>query len=435
MAGCTDVEKAYWQDNFALLEWPAVKEEAEIQLRYQIAGDSVDYTINAVTEQNVLKMQSRVVISAVSHNGNYPDIPAVNLIYDNGVLYCPVKDVINLTKIFEEDIPPELVKAMNKISDSYFYFDFDAYQREALEYDPMMAEIVEYYEQLSKDPINMAKKMISDLINGLPDFTVNMEKNGSTYSLTIDNENAVILLDSLILNVVKNIDGIVKAYPFPDSLKEELLNEIEAEGGAQKLVEEYQDIIAPEIKQAMQSMLDTGQFSFNLDSQYNERDYNINLGLNVEYPELNIFAALVSQGEKISHTLSLPIPAENKRVNVIEFTEEAFATEKVLTVDVTTGEGQVQFHDALPVDVKFDFKVVDGFNYIPAEAVLASLNDILVWNESMKIYYVSTPEGPVILEGEVLKINDKDILYINIWDLMKLGYMIDWFDDFVIIRK
>lgn len=434
ITGCSDIEQAYLDDQIMIMEWPAAQDTSNIQFKLKFGQVDIDYALKLETQQEINQqagdLKATINISGTSNNENYGDLPVVQMIYDRNKIYMKAQDVLRIVDAFNIKLSDKNLKALRDLKDGYFVYDSLAYQEDLLDSDPLLEEMTDMYQQIYADPVKFSRDLLLGFAGAMPDFSTPMFKADNRYILEINNNNAAPLIDSFVESIINNLEGIIKIYPFPESLKEEILAEVKTMD-KELVLNEYREV-APEIK----AVIDMGRFYFYMEGEYNPTDYLQKMELNMEYePFFTLALSMNSVGKKGTDALNIKLPAEEKQVAVESFMEKLMTPEKRLSIDLESGTGLMQYHEAKPIEIQLNIQEYENMEMLPARGVLAALSEVVVWSDNMQISYVSTPDGPIFLEGEILNIEEEELLYISAWELMNLGYDVNWYGNLIIISK
>ena len=427
--GCSEIERAYVKDQLKIMEWPGVEDVTN--LRFAIKADEdidINYTLKMETKvENPVKDGGYKIflnLSGGSNNGKNGVFSNAQLIMDQEKMYLKAKDVLKILRAFEIEIPARYAQALENLGDKFFVFDYVSYQNSI--YEQMLPEYD--FSSMSRtildDPVAFASNLLLGLVDLLPEFTTSMTKEDGYYVVRIDNENAAPLIHSYFESIIRNIEGLIEIFPYPENLKKELLAQIQF-ADKEDIINEYRYFLAPEIEEA----IDMGTVSFIMKALYNPNDYENKMELILEYPEFSMELSIDSLSKKSNQALNLIIPAEEQLVDAVAFIEEQMLPEISLTIDRQTGLGQLSYYGADSNEVQIGVIIFDEEYYgflSPARSVLTALGENVIWQEDLHAAYVSTPYGPVYLDGEIINMDGNDLLYISPWEFIRLGYDIDW---------
>jgi len=223
IVGFASAGASYWQDMKQIYEWNAMESKSEAELNLLIPDMDIDYQfkvyVNSKSSLDDFGSYSEIKIEDVKGNLN---IPVIKMYTDGSDIYI------------NKEVVLALLSAIGMADD---------------------VEIKEEYVMLKNDQVDVDidfKNLLNDMLGFIDKIDLgvdlNMEKEGNTYTLTVESDELVDLLDAYIRYVIENIDEL------PDSLlqgQEIVLTEAEKQEALKEynaFVSQYKDIAKMFIK-------------------------------------------------------------------------------------------------------------------------------------------------------------------------------------------
>ena len=429
LTGCSEVEQAYINDQLETLKWPGTEDLTEIQLKATVEGDKIEMNMKMESKQEISNsLKNFKVVSKLSGSLKVNDelvgaLSDISIIFDQDKMLIKVKDLLSILNTAKIDFNESKIDGLISSPEDYVVLDFMAMQESMLAADPYNSFSYNSaeYQKMMADPLSFTRDFLQGITANLNDFSTPMKKEGNTYTVLINNDNAPMLVKSLVASIINNIEGIIDIYPYPEEMKAEILSSLSTIS-KEEVLKEFNEEIMPGIE----NILGMGKFSISLNEQYNPNDYTKTMKMEMDYPNLAVEFSLDAKGKKVSQGLNIVLPEESKRINAEVLIQKLMTPDKNLVLDVETGQGMLMLYGEEPVEIKFDIQVYKDLEMLPARAVLEAFGENLVWQDDLHAAYISTPHGPVYLEGEILTVNGRDLLYIEPWEFIKVDYNLDW---------
>ncbi|SES81411.1 hypothetical protein SAMN05660297_00568 [Natronincola peptidivorans] len=216
MVGFAPAETSYWEDMKAIYEWDGLEGEAEMQLKVVIPPDvDLHYNVEMYSVSNLKDFVSYMEIVVEDVEG-LQEIPTIKLYTVGTDFYINTDAVLPLLSVMglEETVD---------IQEEYILF------------------------RNTEAPIDMNSKMLQDIIQFIEEMDLGidlgMTKEGNTYTLKLDSDKMIDLLEAYMLYVITNIDKLpaeLMPAEMPELTEEDL----------QEVLELYDTFIAPNIPMA-----------------------------------------------------------------------------------------------------------------------------------------------------------------------------------------
>lgn len=334
MVGFTSVEASYWEEMKEIYEWNAMEGESETELDISIPGMDIDcqYKIYVNSQSNFDDFSSYSEIKVEDVQGQL-NIPVIEMYTYGSDLYINKEAVLSFLSAIGMADGVEIEEEYIMLESGQNDIDIDS---------NMLNDVIEFIDKM-------------DL--GV-DF--NMEKEGNTYTLTLESDELIDLLDAYMRYIIENIDQL------PDSLTQGQEIEI-TEEEKQKALEEYSAFV-DEYKDLARSFIKGSKFY--MQSTFEEGKYSENSQLDVKTPmgELNMNA--VSTTFK-SETSGFELPTSVMKITAEELEQ--------LIMDKIGGDTSVGLKAIIKLDGTYikigpgleegqiSLKVEDGKSYITVE--------------------------------------------------------------------
>ncbi len=284
MVGFTSVEASYWEEMKELYKWDAMEGESEAELDISIPDMDIDcqYKIYINSQSNLDDFSSYSEIKAEDVQGQL-NIPVIEMYTYGSDLYINKEAVLSF------------LSAIGMTDD---------------------VEIEEEYIMLEsgQNDIDIDSNMLNDVIEFIDKMDLgvdfNMEKEGNTYTLTLESDELIDLLDAYIRYIIENIDQL------PDSLTQGQEIEI-TEEEKQKALEEY-SVFVDEYKDLARSFIKGSKFY--MQSTFEEGKYSENSQLDVKTPMGGLNMNVVSTTFK-SETSGFELPTSVMKITADELAQ------------------------------------------------------------------------------------------------------------------
>lgn len=335
MVGFTSVEASYWEEMKEIYEWNAMEGESETELDISIPGMDIDcqYKIYVNSQSNFDDFSSYSEIKVEDVQGQL-NIPVIEMYTYGSDLYINKEAVLSFLSAIGMADGVEIEEEYIMLESGQNDIDIDS---------NMLNDVIEFIDKM-------------DL--GV-DF--NMEKEGNTYTLTLESDELIDLLDAYMRYIIENIDQL------PDSLTQGQEIEI-TEEEKQKALEEYSAFV-DEYKDLARSFIKGSKFY--MQSTFEEGKYSENSQLDVKTPmgELNMNA--VSTTFK-SETSGFELPTSVMKITAEEL--EQLIMDKIggdtsagLKAIIKLDGAYVKFSQSDLEEGQIPLKVEDGKAYITIE--------------------------------------------------------------------
>ena len=332
--GFTSVGASYWEDMKVIYEWDAMEGESEIEIDVSVPDMDIDYQykvyVNSQSSFDDFGSYSEIKVEDVQGK---VDIPVIKMYTDGSDIYINREAVLALLSALNVDdieIDEEYIMLKNDQGD----IDID--------FKNVLNDVIEFV-----DGIDLGV-----------DF--NIEKEGNTYTLTLESDELIDLLDAYMIYSIENIDQLPNSLMqgqeivITEEEKQEALKEYKA------FVDQYKD---------MAKLFIQGS-KFSMQSTFREDKYIENSQLNIKIMgmgEVNVnTAATTSRLKKVD----FEFPTSVKVITTEELAELIMGK-----IGIDTGAQAYISLDGSYVKLnQFDFeegeiplKVEDGKAYITVE--------------------------------------------------------------------
>ncbi|NLJ88345.1 MAG: hypothetical protein GX327_06115 [Epulopiscium sp.] len=277
------------------------------------------------------------------------------------------------------------------------------------------------------------------------------ENGNNKYSLSVNAEETVAVIASLINYTIDNIEKI-EAYSkaslsvLSESEKQALItngitvndlmngiNEMVTDISSNK--EEYKKEINDSLdltKEEVKRLFGNSKIDYSFEKT-SDNKYVGNLNVLVEYKDpdtnKNLFKATLSikNGYYAIDAFSVEAPTENV-ISIKELTEDIYGTNypqynfnQGVMIDLDTGYTVSGFGENV-----VDVKVIDGSSYLPLRAVGELLGEDIKWDNQRKQPYVNAYENAFIyLDAKIIE----DTSFVKLREIEKIGYTVTWDPD------
>ncbi len=429
-SGCSPVEQEFLQKYYELSKWKALQDTTTIHFNAMLIDENLDYSVVMDTYQDIEAKQVKFVISGKSNSDKIPGFDPIEFLFDEEAIYFRGNDIANIANTFQIPLSEKEQRVLAKIKDQHIVLKYSEIEN-MVNSDNLAGNELFSAEMIKQSMFEPEKTygMLLLLPQAFPEFSMGMIREGDTYIININNSNIVDLIDKYALNSIKNIDKLMELSMVNPDLKQSIA-EISPEERA-AMLEEYEKF-APEMKEMLQSKIDLGELKIAVKFEFLPQSAKSNIDISAEYFDLpepvygNIdFDLSINSLAKMKKN-SIAMPEPNKQASAIKVINEMKIPEKKLIIYVDNNERFLQFYDAKPTSLNFGIIFSEDATEIPAVEVLTALNENPVWHDGMKAYYISTPNGPIVIDGQFYDQNGQEKFFISPWELTKLGYNVIW---------
>lgn len=333
-AGYIPAEASYWEGMKEIYEWDAIEGKSEIDL---------NISMNNLNQQYKVKMYS---LSNLEDFSSYMDIQVEDMVGDINI--PNIKMYTHGTDIY---INTEAVKTL--ISNMGI--------NEPVEIDEefIMLKNNEGTVQINTNILKDMIKFIEEMELGIE---LGMTQNGNTYTLELNSDKIVDLLDAYLSYVMNNVDKL------PAGMMPEELTISEEE--KQQAIDTYNNMIAPQI-QMLKGFI-TGSYykqvtTFDKDLLNEESELYITIP---EVEDMNILVKMLSTSKKID-AADIKLPASVKIITEKELNElimksmaNPHTDGKELKVAMDLEGSYFKFDNDNVEEGKIELTVKDGKSYI-----------------------------------------------------------------------
>lgn len=334
MVGFTSVEASYWEEMKELYKWDAMEGESEAELDISIPDMDID-------------CQYKIYINSQSNLDDFSSYSEIKVEDVQGQLNIPVIEMYT----YGSDL------YINKEAVLSFLSAIGMTEGVEIEEEYIMLESGQNDIDIDSNMLNDVIELIDKMDLGV-DF--NMEKEGNTYTLTLESDELIDLLDAYIRYIIGNIDQL------PDSLTQGQEIEI-TEEEKQKALEEY-SVFVDEYKDLARSFIKGSKFY--MQSTFEEGKYSENSQLDVKTPMGGLNMNVVSTTFK-SETSGFELPTSVMKITAEEL--EQLIMDKI-GGDTSAGLKAIIKLDGTYIKIgpgleegQISLKVEDGKSYITVE--------------------------------------------------------------------
>lgn len=271
IVGFTSAGASYWEDMKEIYEWNATEGKSEAEINLLIPDMNIDYQFKVYVSSK----------SSFDDFGSYSEIKVEDI---QGLINIPV------------------IKMYTHGSDIYINREAISALLSALNVDGV--EIEEEYVMLKSDQDGIDIDF-RDLLNDVFEFIdkidlgvdLNMEKEGNTYTLTVESDELIDLLDAYIRYIIENIDKLPNSLVQGQEIEITEAEKQEALEGYNDFVGQYKDIAKMFIKGS----------EFYMQCTFEEDKYIENSQLDIKTPMGSLNMNTVSTTSKLE-TSDIELP-------------------------------------------------------------------------------------------------------------------------------
>ncbi len=341
MVGFTSVEADYWDEIKEIYEWDAMKGESETEFSISIPDMDIDYQykiyVNSKSNLDDLSSYSEIKIEDLQGQS---DIPVIKMYSCNSDFYINTEAVFAFLSAIDMADGVEIEEEFVLLENNQDDIEIDA-----------------------KEMLNDIMQLIDEMDLGVD---LNMEKEGNTYTLKLESDELVDLLEAYIRYILENIDQL------PESLMQGQEIEI-TEEEKQEMLEEYNNAVNM-YKEIVRAFVDGSKFYMQStfeEGKYSE-DSQIKISIqglpdmDMEIPEikLNIKTKSVATGLESS---DIELPTSVFKITTEEL--EQLIMDKIGIGDIPKAviglDGSYIIFDELDIEEgQISLKVEEGRAYI-----------------------------------------------------------------------
>lgn len=184
-SGFTTAEKAYLEETKKLYEWNAIESQQDISFELTVPGQvAVSYDMNISSEASMKDFTTYIEIDT-QEKGLSPKIPAIKMYTKGADMYINTAAFVAFAKMagIESD----------KLAITEEYVMLKSEQDVEIDQN-MIKELYSFVEQLD------------------PGVDTGLVQDGNKFTVNMDSDKMVDLLDAYILAVIENIDKLPKAF-------------------------------------------------------------------------------------------------------------------------------------------------------------------------------------------------------------------------------
>lgn len=216
MLGFAPAEATYWEDMKAIYEWEGIEGEAEMAFTVVVPPDvNLQYDLKLNSESNLEDFVSYMEIT-IEDKAEFQEFPTIKLYTEGTDFYINTEAVLPIISMMGLDIPLE-------IEEEYILF------------------------KTTETPVDMNSKVLQDILVFIEEMDLgidlDMTKEGNTYTLNLNSDEIIDLLDAYMLYIFTNMDKL------PQDLMPAEMPEI-TEEHLEEILEMYNSFIKPNIPMA-----------------------------------------------------------------------------------------------------------------------------------------------------------------------------------------
>lgn len=362
MVGFTSVEGSYWENAKEMYEWDAIEQVSEMEFNLSTPDETYEYKINMNGKSNLKDLSSYLEID-VEDLKDLESIPTIKMYTDGADIYINREAIISLLSAMGIEDSIEIEEEYVAIKSSQNDFDLNS---------NMLQDTIEFIDNMDLG------------------IDLDMVQDGNTYTLTLESDELIDLLDAYLEYSIVNIDQLPNAMPeeviITDTEKQEVLE------GYNNFVKEYKD---------MAKLFITGS-NYYQESTFNEDEFKQKVKLYIETPMGQLHMNSESVSSKLeSYDAELP-------TSVMKITDEEL-TELMMGQMIGGEFGEL----AALVELDGSYIKLDTYN-IEEGQILLKVEDGKAYVRSEEVY-------------ELLNIKlDNMEEYFHIRELDNYGFNVQW---------
>ncbi len=334
--GFTSVEKAYWEENKKIMQWEGVESDQDISLDFKSAdGFGINYKMDIKSKGKIKDMVTYIEINTEALE-NSPAIPEIKL-YTNGAdLYINKEAFLAFVKaISHKDI---------EISEDYVMI---ASQKNVEINASLMEEIMTFVEEIDLG------------------IDMGMVKDGNKYTLNIDSDKMIDLLDAYMRYIFNNMDKLPSSL-MPADFKMTEEEKQEALAMYDAFVTPYKDTAKAAIK---------GSSYYQVD-EFEESKYTQEAVLEIKSQMINGKLSMNSVSNKVSD-IDVSLPTSVKVVTEAELNEMMMPELPPMPLSISLDGSYVNLKKNDYEEGKIDMKNIDGETYFNVNQLSSLLSTLL----------------------------------------------------------
>ncbi len=359
--GFTTTEKAYWEENEKVMNWGGIESKQDLSLSFKSPdGMELNYKMDIASKGKIQDMITYIEINTESLDATYPDspvIPQIKLYTKGSNLYINKEAFmafVNMSGNMDLDI-----------KEDYIMIKSD--------------QTVDMSESLMKELMDFIKQMDLGIDTG-------MVKEGNKYTLNLDSDKMIDLLDAYLRYIIVNIDklpaGIVpEEAKLSEEEKKEMLEMYDA------FVTPYKDTAKATIKGSSYMQVDT----------FGETNYEQEAALDIKSPMGNGTLEMKSVSNKVEN-LNIIVPTSVKVVTEEELAEMMTPPMPPSPVMIGLDGNYESYKNNTYEQGKIELKNINGETYMNVKQLSTVLSAMIETNEE----------------------------YIRTTDLRNLGFIVEW---------
>ncbi|MCC5911821.1 MAG: hypothetical protein JJT76_15475 [Clostridiaceae bacterium] len=281
MVGFAPAETSYWESMKEIYEWNAMEGEVDIELVIEMPDSSLHYQIQMYSQTELKEMISYIEIE-IEDMAGLQEIPTIKMYTHGSDLYLGTDAIVALltTMGLEEDIDIQEEYVVVKNSD---------------------------------DSIQMNANILQDMLQFIEGMDLGIElgmtKEDNTYTLTLDSDKIIDLLDAYIVYFMNNMDKLPAGMMPPEA---EMTEEEK-----QQALEGYNTFIAPQLE--MVKALIAGSY-YSQVTVFDEDAYYEEAELFITTPMGQMDMEMISSSTRLTSS-DIQLPTSVKVITEEEFGE------------------------------------------------------------------------------------------------------------------
>lgn len=340
IVGFTSAGTSYWDNMKEIYEWDAIEEVSEMDINLSIPGESHEYKINTNGKSNLKDMSSYLEIKVEDIKG-LQSVPTIKMYTSGSDIYINKEVVLSLLSAMGAEGSIDIQEEYIAIESAQNNMDFSS---------------------------NMLQDTIGFIDNMDLGIDLDMVQEGNTYTLTLESDELIDLLDAYMGYVINNIDQLPNAMPEDVTITE--AEKQEALKGYNTFVKEYKE---------MARMFISGS-KYYQESIFGEDELKQKVKLDIKTP----MGQLGMNSESVSTRLTsynVELPKSVMRITSEELEELIMSQITVTEVETNVGlkaliglDGSYQIFGEDPKIGQIPLKVEDGKAYVTSAEIYELFN-------------------------------------------------------------
>lgn len=368
MVGFAPVETSYWEDIKVMYEWDGIKGESEMEIKLVTPEMNKEYKVHMISESNLkdFSTYSEIHIEDVKDGNN---IPAIKMYTSGSNIYFNKEAVNSLLSLMG-------LGEVLQIEEEYLML------------------------QGSQEAVELNANILNDAIKLIEDMDLNIDlgmvKEGDTYTLTLDSDKLIDLLDEYMRYIFENIDQLPNSF-MPQEI-------VITEEEKQEALEQYNAFVT--LYKDMAKEFVAGS-KYHQESTFTDEEYKENLELDIKTPMGELYIKNLSTTVKLD-SANIQFPE-----SVMVITEEDL-NNMIMSQFMPSVEGNT----GLKAIIELDGSYIKLGEYDLEEGTIS-----LKVEEDKS--YITAEDAFKVLDIELENIEE----YFHIRELDNYGFYVHWNED------